>query len=340
MVELLDDGPRTLACDIETRAGQIACIGIAWDQHNAICIPLMSIERPPGYWSETEEWYVILNLRKVLVHPNAQIIFQNGAYDLQYFAHQYGFLPRISDDTMLMQHVAFPGLRKGLDFLSSLHCAYHRYWKDDGKLWDATMPEDQMWAYNCEDCVRTYEVWASLRKVIEGLGLTDQYSFQMHDLFPLALRMMLRGIRFDTARRAEVRAELEAFIAAGNAWLEFVLGHKLNVESNKQMQALLYNDFRVPPILHRRTRRPTLEDEAMASIIRRFPLLRPLLEMVRDLRSANTALSTVISNPISPDGRARCSYNMAGTETFRFSSSTDAFGTGFNLQNITKGDDA
>jgi DNA polymerase I-like protein with 3'-5' exonuclease and polymerase domains len=35
----------------------------------------------------------------------------------------------------------------------------------------------------------------------------------------------------------------------------------------------------------------------------------------------------------------RCTYNLAGTETFRFSSSEDAFGFGTNLQNIPKGDE-
>jgi DNA polymerase I len=35
----------------------------------------------------------------------------------------------------------------------------------------------------------------------------------------------------------------------------------------------------------------------------------------------------------------RCSFNVAGTETYRFSSSKNAFGTGMNLQNIPKGGD-
>lgn len=339
MLELLDEGPRTLACDIETRQGQIACIGVAWSQRHAMCIPLMCIERPEGYWAPYEEVEIVLALRRVLTHPNARIIFQNGAYDLQYFAHQYGFLPRISDDTMLMQHVAFPGLRKGLDFLSSMYCNYHRYWKDDGKTWDATVPEDQLWTYNCEDCVRTFEVWQSLAKTIEAMGLAEQYRFQMHELFPVVVRMMLRGIKYDYERRNAVRVELEQFIAAGNEWLEQVLGHPLNVESNKQMKDLLYGSFAIRPILNRKTGAPTLNDEALDTIERNKPLLRPLLRMVREIRSANTALSTVLSAPVSADGRARCSYNLAGTETYRFSSSSDAFGTGFNLQNLTKGNE-
>jgi DNA polymerase-1 len=39
------------------------------------------------------------------------------------------------------------------------------------------------------------------------------------------------------------------------------------------------------------------------------------------------------------DGRLRCSYNVAGTKTFRFASSQNAFGSGGNLQNIPNGDE-
>lgn len=336
---LLDAGPVTLACDIETRSKQIACVGIAKSKLDAICIPFMSTERRDGYWAEEEERLLVIALRNVLTHPNARVVFQNGAYDLQYFAHQWGFLPRICDDTMLMQHVCFPGLRKGLDFLSSLYCDYHRYWKDDGKLWEPGDDEEIHWRYNAEDCVRTFEVYETLNRVVDAMGLREQYSFQMNELFPIVLRMMLRGIRFDEHRRAVVKGELEQFVSDANKWLETVLGHPLNVESNKQMKELIYDDLRVPTIINRKTGAPTLDDEALTRIQRKNPLLRPLLEVVRDIRSANTALSNVLGSRVSADGRARCTYNLAGTETFRFSSSEDSFGEGFNLQNLTKGDE-
>lgn len=337
--EVLDRGPITLAVDIETRSQQIACVGIARSKLEAICIPLMCVERPNGYWTYEEELIVVERLRAILSHPNCRCVFQNGAYDLQYFAKQLGFLPRISDDTMLMQHVCFPGLRKGLDFLSSLYCSYHRYWKDDGKLWEPGDDEEIHWRYNAEDCVRTFEVYEVLSGVVQSLGLEKQYEFQMKELFPIVLRMMLRGIKFDNGRRMAIKADLEQFVADANQWLTFVLGHPLNVSSGKQMQELIYEDLRIPVIRHRKTGNPTLDDEALDRIQRRNPLLRPLLEVVRNIRSANTALSNVLGSSVSRDARARCTYNLAGTETFRFSSAEDSFGEGFNMQNLTKGDE-
>ena len=70
----------------------------------------------------------------------------------------------------------------------------------------------------------------------------------------------------------------------------------------------------------------------------RQPLLLPLLRNIARYRSVAVFKSTFIDMLTSFDGRMRTSYNIAGTETFRWSSSEDAFGSGGNLQNVPKGD--
>lgn len=333
-----DTGPMPLVCDIETRKGQIFCVGLAPTRLNALCIPFM---RGNGsYWSEREEHTITLKLRQLLTHENVQVIFQNGAYDAQYFAKQWGYIPRIADDTMLMQHVCFPGLPKGLVFLSSMYCQYHRYWKDDGKEAGGHRSDEDEWSYNCEDVVRTFECWEALTRLVDHLGLRQQYNFQIKELFPSVVRMMLRGIRVDNERRRAVRRQLEDFLLSGHAALLQMLGHPLNVESAPRMKSLFYEDLHIPPIINRKTKRPTLDDDALDTLARKYPLLRPLIGLIRDIRSANTAISNVLDTQFSPDGRARCTYNLAGTPTFRFSSSEDSFGDGTNLQNITLGEDA
>jgi DNA polymerase I-like protein with 3'-5' exonuclease and polymerase domains len=331
--------PVWLACDIETRQRQMSCFGFAWSTLDALCIPFLGDPGTAGYWTADEERGIVLALRRLLTHPNVLCIWQNGAYDLQYFCAQYGFLPNATDDTMLMQHVAFPGLRKGLDFLSSLYCRYHRYWKDDGKEWAFTHDDDQHWRYNCEDCVRTFEIHGVLQDVLRSLGLGEQYKFQMERLFPLILRMMIRGVSVDGARRRRLVEELKAFIVDALAWVTHVAGRSLNPNSPKQMTEFFYDELGIPPIISRKTGNATFDDEAMLKVERRNPMLHPLLQAIRDIRSARTALANVLEARLSPDGRARCTYNVGGTETFRLASSEDAFGDGLNLQNITIGDE-
>lgn len=336
--KIVENTPLEISVDIETRWGHIACIGLAWTEADSICIPFMCIERRDGYWLPEEEALIVHSLYRLLTHRNCRVIGQNFLYDTQYIYRHWHFIPNFSFDTMLGHHVCFPGLPKGLDFLSSLYCRFHLFWKAESKEWHQTMAEDILWAYNCKDCVITLECARAIRETISKLGLEAPATRQMK-LFWSALRAMIRGVRVDAARRARLQVELNEALREREAWFEQVLGHSLNIRSPLQMKKLFYDDLGQKPVLHRKTRQPTLDDDALDKIQSREPLLRPLIEKIRECRSIGVFLSTFVNAQPDVDGRMRSSFNPAGTETFRFNSSMNAFGSGMNLQNIPKGDE-
>lgn len=328
-----------LSVDIETRGAMTACVGLAWDRYNALCIPLMAVGAPGhNYWLESEETWIIEKLRELFTHPNCHIIGQNFSYDAQYFAVQAGFLPNLRYDTMLMQHVVFSGMKKSLDFISSMYSDFYVYWKDDGKEWDPRIPEEQYWTYNCEDCVRTFECAQVLDDMLERNGLVDQYNF-LRDMWPHVVRTMLRGVRVDERRKETIAQELMTFIGKVKAEIFTILGHDINLASPMQLMKLFYDDLKLKPIKSRKTGRPTTDDDALELIKKREPLLSGLVERIAMIRSASVLLSTFALMPLDIDKRMRCYYNLAGTETYRLASGGNAFGSGGNLQNIPKGDE-
>ena len=327
-----------VSCDIETRGGHIACIGFGTSSASAVCIPLMCLERETGYFTEYEEVALVSLLRETFRRTDIQWIFQNGLYDLQYIARYWGVVPRVWMDTMLAHHVCFAGLPKGLDFLSSLYLEHHVYWKDDGKEWDKSTGEDQLWEYNCKDCVKTWSVAEEIYLNLEQMNLIPQFEFQMKQ-FHAIFWTMFRGIRPDKDRKNRLVLELEEEKAKLQEWIDTAVGHPLNTNSPKQMMEFLYDELGFKPIKSRKTRRPTADSQALDTIARRQPLLRPLISRVEAIRSLGVYLSTFARMPLDRDGRIRCSYNVAGTETYRYSSSKSAFGSGTNLQNIPAGDE-
>ncbi|QGH72943.1 MAG: DNA polymerase [Siphoviridae sp. ctdEk19] len=329
-------GPIRLSVDIETRAGHIACIGFSWDKLHAICIPLMCAERPEGYWPEEEEVSLMLALQSLLTHPNVEVIGQNFLYDAQYFWRHLRYKPRVAFDTMLAQHVAFAGTPKSLDYLASLYCEHYRYWKDDGKVWNKGIGEEALWSYNCEDCVRTFEVAEVLEETIAQLGLDEVHTFQQFLFWPV-LEAMIAGVRIDTRNRGQFALQLSDELARREQWFIDVLGHPLNPKSPKQLQRLFYEDFKLPSQRNRKTGNVTLDDEALRRLAQKEPLVAPITRKIAECRSLGVFLSTFINAPLDSDGRMRCSFNITGTETYRFSSSENAFGSGTNLQNIPKG---
>jgi DNA polymerase I-like protein with 3'-5' exonuclease and polymerase domains/uracil-DNA glycosylase len=333
---ILDLGPHRISFDLETRAGHIACAGIAPFADRAYCIPFMCVERQDGYWLAEEEAQILWLLQRVLCHPNAEVVGQNLLYDFQYTYRWWCFIPRLGQDTMVSHHVAFAGLPKALDFQASIYCSHYVYWKDDGKEWDPKVGEDQLWYYNCEDAIRTLECADTTRNICKELSLSSVETFQ-HELFSAVLEAMTRGVRIDTSQKAAFSFELASEIEAREAWFEAVLGYRLNPRSPIQMHNLFYTDLGQKVIHNRKTGQPTLDDDALTLIATREPLLGPLVRKIAEIRSLGVFRSTFVEAKLDWDGRMRCSFNICGTETFRFSSSKNAFGSGTNLQNLPKG---
>jgi len=328
-----------IAVDIETRQRQIACIGLADTDRRAICIPILCMENPEGYWDVEEELNIVLKIREIITHPNAHVIGQNYIYDMQYFARQYGIRSNLTDDTMLKHHCAMPGTSKGLDFLSSIYCRYHLYWKDESKEWDLRIGEEQLWIYNCKDCVATFEANVNLDAVIEAFELKEQYAFQMRTN-ATAFTMMLRGVNVDKKMKADHSVELLEAMIQLREWLDIIL-YPFTIfgpkgVSSKKMMTLAYQIFRLPQkFVIGKGRKLTANKDAVEEWCHSVePIFRPVLEAIREFRSLGVYKSTFADSALDLDGRFRCSINISGTETFRWSTSTDAFGFGTNMQNI------
>ena len=349
LTELLtqaEAGELQLSVDLETRARQIACVGLAWSPLDAICIPFMITTGDSNYWTLEEELSLVQGLAKLLTHRNVQIIGQNFLYDAQYLARQWGIEVLPSFDTMIGHAVLFPGLPKNLGFLSSLYCKYHYYWKDESENWKPSEGELQLWKYNCKDCVATFEIALELQQALSIANLSKPFSFEMSLLRPI-LHMMLRGTAINAKERGKMLMDLlQAKALCEEYFCAILPGIKLAVAKNakpwytsaRQQQTLFYTIFKLPPIRNRKTGKPTCDDTALVEIGKKEPLLQPLCTTLATYRSLGVFLSTFIQAPLDHDKRIRCSYNPVGTETFRFNSTTDVFNYGTNLQNIPTGD--
>ena len=354
---LANSGARLrLAHDIETKHGLITCMGFATGPYDetgfAMVIPLVRLK--PGrqfdsFWTQQQEAHLAHLIRKILSHPNVHIEGQNYTYDTQYIQRFYGCIPSCSFDTMLAHHLLFPGTPKSLDYLSSLYCRYHRYWKDDNKDWDLSSDEKQHLVYNGVDVLRTFECATRLRTLITELKQEEQWEWEKKKA-DLALRMMFRGVRIDLERRADIgtkllmhqlylRGRLSTLIAPQLVPVMKSPTAKPWYQSTRQQAPIIYDVLGLKGQRNRKTGNITVDDEALAELARLYPELKTFFDLLLESRSIQVFHSTFVKAPLEPSGRMRCSFNPAGTETFRWSSSENAFGRGTNLQNVPKGEE-
>lgn len=165
------------------------------------------------------------------------------------------------------------------------------------------------------------------------------YHFQQR-VNDIALDMMLRGVAVNLDTRKACEAEVVEAMAARKAILEQALGHPVKetfFRSAKQVREL-FASLGQRPGTNRKSGKDAFDDETLFRIAKRTPGLQNVCFAIIEYRSLGNMLSNFIRAQIDPDGRLRCSFNTAGPETFRWSSSRNAFYRGCNLQNVTTGD--
>lgn len=333
---------KTITPDVETWSGYIDCIGFGISNIEAMCVPLKSFGKPQGYWSEDEEVQITVAIRDFLM--NSDCVFANGVFDCQHLARQWGFLPIVYGDTQVAQHTCFPGISsdtklsgKSLAFVSSMHCEYYCFWKDESKVnvWNEDT-ENQQWGYNCKDCCFTFESYHSLMQSIDAMGLREQYQLLI-DLHPILLEMILRGIKVDEKQVNKLNVELMKALNERSRFFEEVLGHRFNPRSNKQVTALLNDDFGIKEVYQKGKKARTADDDALEVMRWRQPLAAPIIDAIRESRSIFKFRNEYVGARRDPDRRMRCTLDPAKVETFRLGSRKTAFGTGVNMQTISSG---
>lgn len=348
-----------LSHDIETARGVITCMAFADGPYSAgstaLVIPFVrprGLEPFESYWDQEEEFTIVRKLIKLWSYPNVRIEGQNYNYDTQWIEATWGSRPNLDFDTMLAHHLLWPGTPKALDYISSLYNHYYWYWKDDNKEWDAKGNFEQHLRYNAEDALRTFECATELRTQIRDQGFEDLWAIEKEKNL-LALEMMRRGIAIDRGRRAEMGFQLAFERERINSWLKKIIPQRWLLESEwapisskkswwdspKQQKDIFFRILGFPAKKSRKTGSETLDAEALEKLRRDAPWMERIWGALEAQRSISVYKNTFIDAELEPNNRIKSSFNTAGTETFRWSSSTNAFWRGCNLQNIPRGEE-
>lgn len=187
--------------------------------------------------------------------------------------------------------------------------------------------------YNGLDCAVTMEVLESILPQLDD-HTQATYDFSRALQGPV-LEMRLRGVLVDQARKAQVISEYYDKIDQLEEQLEEIVLDGIGMESfnwrsNRDLQKLFYEHLQIPVI--RKQGRPTCDRDALERM-EVFLIARPIVAHLTAMREMQKKID-FLKTGIDPDGRARTSYNIAGTNTGRFSSSYSEFGTGGNFQNV------
>jgi len=189
----------------------------------------------------------------------------------------------------------------------------------------------QQMVYNGLDGLMTMEVDAALPH-------SPTYEFE-RSLLPLVLEMMERGILVDTEKRdgmvAHLQGRLDRIEQNFDALCTGVWGKTFNPRSYLQLQDLLYTRLFLPQVIvsKKGEKKVSTDRDALERLHREYSRAMPVTSHLLKMRDLEKTVET-LTKKLSPSGRWHANFNIAGTDTGRWSSSEHPFGMGSNLQNI------
>lgn len=290
----------------------------------------------PGAPAQLDRAQALAQLAPLLTDPAVRKLGQHGKYDLHVMRRHGIALAGYSDDTLLESFVLNSGsARHDMDSLAKRYLGYDTVKYEDvcGKgakqIPFAQISLDDATRYAAEDADITLRLHQVLGpRLAAEPGLEQVYRDIEMPLVEVLARIEANGVCVDAAELRRQSADLSKRMLAAQQKATELAGRSFNLDSPKQLQALLFDELKLPAVVKTPKGQPSTNEEALEAIADQHELPRVILEY-RGLTKLRSTYTDKLPEMIHPQsGRVHTSYHQAGAATGRLSSSDP------NLQNI------
>lgn len=338
-IQKLLDERKPVSFDIETIASETACVGLANDPHEGMCINFRN--GAGNRWPVSDECRVRRELQRILSDPNTRLVAQNGNFDAYWLWYKDRVRVRqVWHDTLLAHHTLYPGVPHDLGFLVSQYTT-HPYYKNERTEWRETSGGriEDFWVYNVKDVCLTLACALAMEEELKREKLHTFFHNHVMRAQPYLTAMTVHGVRVDPDTRHQFDVEYgEKVNALEDQFYKTVeaatgeVGFRPNPRSAPQMRELFFTKLKLVG-----RGRSTDDDN------RRHMLAHPgtseaskqMLITLGQYKEEHKFYSTYVKMRVDEDGRSRTEYKQFGTQKApgRLSSAGNMWGSGTNLQN-------
>ena len=334
----LNDAP-LIAFDTETTSldsmrADIVGLSLSVQPGHACYIPLA--HDYPGAPAQLPRDKVLAALKPIFEDTRRPKVGQHAKYDMNILSHYDITVQGLKHDTMLESYVwNATATRHDMDSLAKKYLGYDtvKYEEVAGKgakqISFSQVDLDTACRYAAEDADVTLRLHHALWPLLESEPkLLKVYEDIEIPLVPVLAGMEQHGVLIDVneLRMQSQQLGKRMHELQKEAWQS--AGREFNLDSPKQLQAILFDELGLPAKLKTPTGQPSTNEEALEAIADDHALPRLILEYrgLAKLRSTYTEKLAEIVNPRT--GRVHTSYHQGAVATGRISSNDP------NLQNI------
>ena len=327
------------AFDVETDSldplrANLVGISLSVEPGRACYIPLA--HDYPGAPPQLDRAHVLDALRPLLADPARRKLGHHGKYDIHVMRRHGIDVAGYADDTMLESFVHnATASRHDMDSLARRYLGLETKTYDDvtGKgakrIPFAHVALDDATRYAAEDADVTLRLHRVLGPQLAAEPALERVYREIEiPLVQVLARIEANGVMVDADELRRQSADLGRRMLAAQQKATELAGRSFNLDSTKQLCALLYDELALPTLVKTPKGQPSVNEEALEAIAELHELPRVILEY-RGLAKLRGTYTDKLPEMINPEtGRLHTSYHQAGAATGRLASSDP------NLQNI------
>ncbi|MBS0556558.1 MAG: DNA polymerase I [Proteobacteria bacterium] len=328
-----------IAFDTETTSldpmrAEIVGVSFAVEPGHAAYVPLAHAY--PGAPTQLPRDAALAALKPLLEDAQKSKLGQHAKYDMNVLSNVGIAMTGVRFDSMLESYVLnASGNRHDMDTLAKKYLGVDTIHYEDvaGKgakqIPFAQVDVQRACEYSAEDSDITLRLhralWprleadAKLRRVFDEIEMP---------LVPVLARMEQTGVLIDVGKLRAQSKELGKRMLELQQQAFAIAGRNFNMDSPKQLQALLYDELKLPVSIKTPTGQPSTNEEALEGLASQHELPRLVLDY-RTLAKLRSTYTDKLPEAVNPrTGRVHTSYHQAVAATGRLSSNDP------NLQNI------
>ena len=309
-------------------------LSFAVEPNQAVYLPLA--HEYPGAPAQLDRTATLVALAPLFADPDKKKVGQHGKYDLHVLRRHGIEVAGYADDTMLESFVLNSGSsRHDMDSLAKRYLGYDTIKYEDvaGKgakqILFSQVALDDATRYAAEDSDITLRLHRTLsERLAQEPALQGVYREIEMPLVQVLERIEANGVMIDAVELRRQSADLGKRMLAAQQQATELAGRTFNLDSPKQLCALLFEELKLPVMVKTPSGQPSTNEEALAAIADLHELPKVILEY-RGLAKLRSTYTDKLPEMVNRDtGRVHTSYHQAGAATGRLSSSDP------NLQNI------
>jgi len=328
-----------LAFDTETTSidpmrAQIVGVSFAVEAGKAAYVPVS--HDYPGAPTQLSRDEVLGALKPIFEDASIAKLGQHAKYDINVLSTHGIDVRGVAFDSMLESYVFnATATRHDMDSLATRYLGYTtiKYEEVAGKgaksIPFSQVDLDTAARYAAEDADVTLRLHQALYPQLQAEPrLLKVYEDIEIPLVPILAKMEQRGVLIDVDELRRQSQQLGKRMVELQKQAYASAGHEFNMDSPKQLQAVLFDELGLPVRVKTPTGQPSTNEEALEAIADAHELPRKLLEYRGLAKLRSTYTDKLAGNVNERTGRVHTSYHQAIAATGRLSSADP------NLQNI------